>query len=85
MTVSIYVPDMPEFMPLIAAARQVESCRIGAPCAGYWRIEAEGEIRFERRALGLGPALWNSALAGGFKGRILEYDRDVLRITDGAA
>jgi hypothetical protein len=78
--VTIFVPDIPEFMPLIQGARNLEDCRIQLPRLGYWRIEADQEICFGRKALGLGPALWNSALTGGFRGRITEYSRDVLRI-----
>lgn len=80
MTVRIFVPDIPEFMPLITAARAVGDCAVREPAKGYWRIESADEIRLERKAMGLGPALWNSALTGGFRGRILEYGRDVMRI-----
>ena len=38
--------------------------------------EGQKELRFNRKALGLGPAIWNSALSGGFIGRIVEYGRD---------
>ena len=78
--VTIFVPDIPEFMPLISGARKTAGCRVREAIRGYWRIEADHEIRFERKALGLGPALWNSALAGGLQGRIVEYGRDVMRI-----
>jgi len=30
-------------------------------------------LRFSRKALSVGPAIWNSALSGGFIGRIVEY------------
>lgn len=80
MTVRIYVPDIPEFKPLLDGATTVDGCRIEPARAGYFAIVAEDELRFERRALGLGPALWNSALTGGFQGRIEEYGRDVMRI-----
>lgn len=78
--VRIFVPDIPEFVPLLDAARKAGSVELRGPDKGYWRIEAEKEIRFERKPLGLGPALWNSALTGGFRGRIVEYGRDVMRI-----
>lgn len=78
--VRIFIPDLPEFLPVLDAARKSGACRIIEPVRGYWRIEADTEIRFERKPLGLGPALWNSALAGGFSGKIVQYDRDVLRI-----
>ena len=80
MSVQIFVPDIPEFVPLLEGARKTDGCMVEPAVAGYWSITANHEIRFERRALGLGPALWNSALTGGFRGRIEEYGRDVMRI-----
>lgn len=82
MAVRIFVPDIPEFAPLLEGARKAGGCRVESPVAGYWSITADNELRFERRALGLGPALWNSALTGGFTGRIAEYGRDVMRIVN---
>jgi hypothetical protein len=79
-SVTIFVPDIPEFAPLVDSARRAAGCRVVAPLGGYWRIESDTEINLERRALGLGPALWNSALSGGFVGRIIEYGRDRLCI-----
>lgn len=76
MTVRIFIPDIPEFMPLVAAAENVSGCTILPPVSGYWTLEAEGILHFSRRALNLGPAVWNSALSGGFVGRIVEYGRD---------
>ena len=80
MTVLIYVPDIPEFQPILDGAAKVGGCRVEPTRAGYWAIIADEELRLERKTLGLGPALWNSALTGGFRGRIEEYGRDVLRI-----
>lgn len=82
-TVCVFVPDIPEFEPLIAGARKLGNCRVSPPLEGYWRLEADGELLFRRKALGLGPALWNSALMGGFCGRIVEYTRDVLHLQAG--
>jgi hypothetical protein len=78
--VTIFVPDIPEFEPFIQGARNIAACTVREPLKGYWRIEAEDEICLDRKALGLGPALWNSCLTGGFRGRIVEYGRNVLRI-----
>ncbi len=75
-TIKIFIPDIPEFLPLVRAAEKVEGCRVLAPKGGYWTIEAEKRLRFSRKALKLGPAIWNSALSGGFLGRIIEYGRD---------
>lgn len=80
MTVTIFVPDIPEFATLIDAARQLPNGSVVPPQSGYWRITAPEAIEFERRKLGIGPALWNSALTGGFIGQIEEYGRDIMRI-----
>lgn len=76
----VFVPDIPEFMPLIEGAVSFGKYTVREPKNGYWRIESSGQIIFTRKELGLGPALWNSALTGGYCGRILEYDRDSIRI-----
>ncbi len=81
--INVFVPDIPEFSPLIEGARRV-GCTIRAPQSGYWRIEASSRLTLNRKELGLGPALWNSALNGGFQGKILEYGRDQLVLTDEA-
>ncbi len=79
MTVSIFIPDLPEFSPIIDGARKAGH-EVASPLEGYWRIDADQEIRFDRKALGLRVALWNSALAGGFVGKIAAYDRNTMRI-----
>ena len=83
MMVSIYVPDLAEFSSITESARKL-GLRVQGPVKGYWQIDADQEIRFERKALGLRVALWNSALAGGFVGKIAQYDRDTMRIVNEA-
>jgi len=78
--VTVFVPDIPEFLPLIRAAEKVEGCLVKPAQDGYWRLESQRVLRFSRKALGLGPAIWNSALSGGFVGRIVEWDRDTMII-----
>ena len=80
MTVRIFVPDIPEFMPIVEGVRAVGGYGVHPPVNGYWRIEDSSEIHLNRRELGLGPALWNSALTGGFQGRIVTFDRDTMVI-----
>ena len=80
MTILIFIPDIPEFVPLVAAARTVKGTTVRAPANGYWIIEADRVLRFSRKAMKLGPAIWNSALSGGFVGRIVNYGRDEIVI-----
>lgn len=80
MTILIFIPDIPEFVPLVVAARAVEDSTVRAPENGYWIVEADRVLRFSRKAMKLGPAIWNSALSGGFVGRIVNYGRDEIVI-----
>ena len=80
MTARIFVPDIPEFLPIVEGIRAVGNCTVHAPANGYWWFEDAREIRLKRREIGLGPALWNSALTGGFQGRIVTFDRDIMVI-----
>jgi hypothetical protein len=79
-TILIFIPDIPEFVPLVEAARAVRGSTVRAPENGYWIIEADRALRFSRKAMKLGPAIWNSALSGGFIGRIVDYGRDEIVI-----
>mgnify|MGYP003123700428 CR=1 FL=1 len=79
--VRLFVLDVAEFEPLLAAAKTTPGCTISGPRAGYWDICAEREISFNRKRAGLRPALWYSAVVGGYVGKIEQYDRDDIRIT----
>jgi hypothetical protein len=79
-TILIFIPDIPEFVPLVAAARAARDSRVRAPQSGYWIVEADRVLRFSRKTMKLGPAIWNSALSGGFVGRIVDYGRDEIVI-----
>jgi hypothetical protein len=81
MMVRIFVLDVPEFQPLVDAARkQGGSVRVLGPQHNYYRIESDTELRFGRRALGFKPAVWHGALTGGLRGRIAHFDNDELLI-----
>lgn len=77
---SIFVLDVPEFEPLVAACRQATGCRVDGPVDGYWHVSSPGPIVFERKPLGLVPALWNAALTGGFDGVVKVFDRHRLEV-----
>jgi hypothetical protein len=79
---TIFIPDLPEFVPLRTGLEATGTCRVHAPQRGYWRVDATKEMILSRRGLGLTPALWYSALSGGFIGRIVRFDRDTMHIVD---
>ena len=80
MTVTLFVADLPEFSPVVQAARGVAGVSVLQPKLGYWRIVADKKLSFSRKQLSLRHALWNSALAGGFCGRLSEYTGDQMTI-----
>lgn len=77
--VRVFVPRVDEFSSLIRSAEQHPDCKILAG-KDYDMIQASGPIEFERKALGLKPALWYGMFTGGLHGRIERFDRDVVRL-----
>jgi hypothetical protein len=78
--IKVFVPAVPEFAPLVQAAAATPSCRVSTPLPEYQLIESSVPLEFERRALGLKPAVWYGLFTGGLKGRIEVFDRDRVRI-----
>lgn len=79
-TIRIFVPDVPEFLALVHAARQREACLVSAPLPHYTLIESARPLEFSRKELGLKPAIWYGLFSGGVAGRIERFDRDLVRI-----
>lgn len=73
--VRIYVPRVDEFATLVAAAGQRADCRIERG-ATHDCIAADGPLDFQRKSLGLKPAVWYGLFTGGVHGRITVFDRD---------
>ncbi|WP_454743947.1 VOC family protein [Cupriavidus necator] len=80
----LYVLDVPEFAPLVEAARKDGRCHVEGTTKGYWCIRSSESIVFERKALGFVPALWNASLTGGFGGDVKLFDRYRLEIVPGS-
>jgi catechol 2,3-dioxygenase-like lactoylglutathione lyase family enzyme len=76
----LYVLDVPEFEPLVAASKGNLKCHVDDPVNGYWKICSPDAIVFERKALGFVPAIWNASLTGGFDGDVRTFDRYTLEI-----
>lgn len=72
----LYVLDVPEFAPLVDAARRRNDLEITGPKAGYFRIATEGQLRIRRAETGLPEALWFSAFTAGYDGEELVIDSE---------
>lgn len=83
--ISIFVLDTPEFLPLVEHARNDDTLTVSGPVRGYFRLQAKGEIRLTRKALGFKPAVWHGALTGGMVGRIAQFDNDTLLLVEAGA
>lgn len=85
MTVAaIFVLDVPEFRNIIDHSQGRDDLRVVDAGMGYCRIESDGDLTFNRRDLGFKPAIWYSVFSGGICGKIAEFGRDDVVITDDA-
>ncbi|UPT95053.1 hypothetical protein J4G48_0038405 [Bradyrhizobium barranii subsp. apii] len=75
-----YVLDVPDFRPLVDAARRDPLCVVRDVVAGYNLIEFHEEIEIDRMATGLGEAVWFGCLTGGLDGRITLFTSQKLRL-----
>ena len=82
---SVFVLDVPEFLPLVEHARGLPACKVEGPKLGYWRLTAQPVLQFRRKELGFKPAVWHGALTGGLVGRITHFDNDLLTIEEAAS
>ena len=81
---SIFVLDVPEFLPLVEHARGMPGCKVDGPRLGYWRVSRDNALEFQRKQLGFKPAVWHGALTGGLVGRVTHFDNDRLSIEEAA-
>lgn len=79
MMVRIYVLNVPEFLPLVDAARLIDHAEVKNG-EYYFRIDARDELVFERKAMKMKPAVWYGAFTGGLDGEIVEFGRDTVRV-----
>ena len=76
----LYVVDVPEFRPVVEAAKAREGCRVTPARKGYWLIESTGPMIFNRKEMQLKPALWYGMFTGGLDGEITEWGRETVTI-----
>ncbi|MGO4378285.1 VOC family protein [Pseudoduganella sp. RAF53_2] len=77
---SAFVLDVPEFRPLVDAARAHGGYTTTELENGYIRIDGNPTLQFNRKELGVKPAVWYGVLTGGFAGRIERFDMNELVI-----
>lgn len=83
MTVSVFVLNVQEFLPLVEHARQRADMVVSGPLdSGYFRLDAPQQMRLERRVLGFKHAVWYGLLTGGMVGRIARFDSDELLLEE---
>jgi hypothetical protein len=75
-----YVLDVPEFAPLVLAAKAIARCRVHPARANYIYVAFDGEIEISRAATGLGEAVWFGCLTGGLVGKIVSFDSERIRL-----
>lgn len=73
---SLYVLDVPEFAPLVTAARGRDGIEVIGPTAGYFRISTAGQLHLYRADSGLPEALWFGAFTAGYEGEELAIDTE---------
>ena len=81
---AVYVLDVPEFRPLVTVSRERNDYSISRVPGGYFRIESKSDMVFSRKELKFKPAIWYGCLTGGFRGQIVQFDRDTLKIVEAA-
>lgn len=78
----IFVPALAEFASVVDAARRHSAYRVSQPSPGYFLIESDEALEFNRKELGLKPAVWYGMFTGGLCGRIDTFDKDRVRIVE---
>jgi hypothetical protein len=76
----IYVVDVPEFVPIVEAARKKPNCTVTEAKKGYYKITTTGAVTFNRREMQMKPALWFGMFTGGLNGEITSFNRDEVTV-----
>jgi hypothetical protein len=76
---ALYVLDVPENTTVAKVAAEDPEVTVGK-IGPYFEITAEGAIVVDRRATGCRHAVWYSCVAGVAGGRIVQHDKNALRV-----
>lgn len=79
---SMYVLDVDEFRSIADVARTKQDCTVTDLGKGYLRIDSPTQLTFDRKELGLKPALWYGMFTAGMDGRIVEFGRDTVTLVN---
>lgn len=79
---SMFVIDVDEFRCIAEVAARNPDYTVTDLGKGYIRIDAPGQLTFNRKELGLKPALWYGMFTGGIDGQIVHFDRDTVTLTN---
>jgi hypothetical protein len=79
---ALYVLDVPENTAVAKVAAEDPEVIVGK-VGPYFEITAAGPIVVDRRATGCRHAVWYSCVAGVAGGRIVQHDKDALRVDPG--
>ncbi len=75
-----YVLDVPEFAPVVAAAKVIQRCRVYPSRGGYIFVQFDGDVEITRAATGLGEAVWFGCMTGGLDGKIIAFDDERIKL-----
>lgn len=76
---ALFVLDVPENTTVAKVAAEDPEVAVGK-VGPYFEITAAGAIVVDRRATGCRHAVWYSCVAGVADGRIVQHDKDALRV-----
>jgi hypothetical protein len=76
---TLYFLDAAEFTDVSAVAAAQPGARVDR-LPGYVTVTLDGPIVVDRRATGVRRAVWYSALAAVGHGRVVQYDKDALKV-----
>lgn len=78
---AIYVLDVPEFRSLLELASKRPEWTITMLPRNYFRIESNTDLVFHRKDLRMKPAVWYGCFTAGVRGKIVQFDRDTVRVS----
>jgi hypothetical protein len=76
---TLYFLDAAEFSGVCAVAAAQPGARVQR-LAGYVTVTSDSPLIVDRRATGVRHSVWYSALAAVAHGRVVQYDKDALKV-----